>query len=280
MRAADMLTFGLEDFTWKRPAGRKKGFALEGSGDLIRFCSVPDVQLESYQPSKGLYREFACLSATPAAVLAFANRYGLLEQEYCPTENDMSQVWVSDWLREIRGMKRMVALADAVSAGDLAAIRIALGQRIVDRTFTERVIDPKGLSANEVAELAVSQLYIPLSFTSFNFCPTATWNSRTLSVDIRWNYLNLNQFMSWQMYISLIKGRRFQQCKACEKWFQLSPGVNRADRATCSPSCRFTLYRRRKQHAFQLREVGWSIKRIAKEVGSTVDKVKQWLASE
>jgi hypothetical protein len=290
-----MLTLALEQFTWQRPAGRKKGFAWEGKGDVMRLVRIPDVPLEDYQPHGGLYRDFAGLLITPEAVLRFANQYGYLKLVGRPAVDEISEDEISygrfneDWVKPIREMKEMVALADAVASGDLAAIRAALGPRSIldreamgceqfDRELNQgKTPDPKHLPPNEVVTVAARRLYYPLP-DCVDWYPEATWNAKTKSVHVRLKYWGLREFMYGQLCLSLIEGRQFQQCTACGKWFQLAPSVNRADRTTCSSSCRFIAYRRRRRRAVELHGKGWSIKKIAKEIGSDISKVKQWVS--
>jgi hypothetical protein len=71
--------------------------------------------------------------------------------------------------------------------------------------------------------------------------------------------------------------RECRRCQACGRWFELAPGVNRSDRLTCSDSCRSRAYRDRQDRARQLAAAGKSFREIAKELGSTVAKVKKWV---
>lgn len=284
-----MLTLALEDFTWDRPAGRKKGYEWVGEGETMRLVPIPGVPFENYQPHAGLYREFAGLREAPEDVLRFANRYGSLEAVHYPDVGESSHGrFTHYWLWWIRSMKSMVALADAVSAGDLAAIRRALGplsrldqdasecERITHDLIHGKDPDPEQLAPDEVARVAAARLWQPV-LESLSAFPAARWNQKKKSVDVRLKYWGLREFMYGQLCIALVQGRKFQQCAACGRWFQLAPGVNRADRSSCSASCRFTLYRRRKQQAQRLHEQGKTVRQIAKEVGSTVEIVRKWI---
>jgi hypothetical protein len=277
-----MLTLALDDFTWERPAGRKKGFTWEGDGETLRLVEIPDVAFEKYQPHRGLYRDFADLPETPEAVLRFANRYGPLGTVLHVLQDgplrERSESRFTDLVRDIQWMKKMVALADAVAAGDLDSVQAALGPL----SCLEQIIfgcgpDPHRLTPDEVATVAARRLYEPMG-ASVHPYPLATWNAKGKAVHVRLRYFGLKEFMYGQLCIALIGGRHFHPCAVCGKWFWVTPGVNRADRTTCSPSCRFTAYRRRRQRAVELYAAGWNVKRIARELGSDVEKVKQWVA--
>jgi len=97
-------------------------------------------------------------------------------------------------------------------------------------------------------------------------------------VELRLKHADLLGFMFYQLGHALIGGRRFQQCVVCGKWSLLAPGVNRADRTTCSGYCRLRRYRQRRAKAEELHRRGWSPKKIAKEIGSDVSKVEKWLS--
>jgi hypothetical protein len=97
-------------------------------------------------------------------------------------------------------------------------------------------------------------------------------------VELRLKHANLLDFMFFQLGHALLGGQRFRQCAACGKWSLLRPGVNRADRATCSAYCRLRLHRQRRTKAEELHRRGWSAQKIAQEIGSDVSKVRQWLS--
>lgn len=286
-----MLTLSFEWFEWDRPAGRKKGFAWEGEGEVLRMVQVPGVRFEKYQPPTGLYRELAALPEEPEAILRFANRYGSLGSSLrqLPDAPEFSEDRLTEWLDAVRWFRERVSLADAVAEGDLAAIREALAplagrasfELECDEVMHERVFgkisDPNRLSPDGVAQAVAAVLYQPIS-EAMDWCPAASWNAKTKAVEVRLKPWGIWEFMYVQLCDSLVSGRHYQQCKACGKWFQLAPGVGRADKTTCSPSCRFTRYRQRRRRALELHSKGWSAKKIAKELGSEVGKVEEWLS--
>jgi DNA-binding NarL/FixJ family response regulator len=71
--------------------------------------------------------------------------------------------------------------------------------------------------------------------------------------------------------------RRYQQCPVCRRWFELTPGVHRADKLTCSQACRTRAYRHRQEKAVQLHAEGRTVRQIAKEIGSDVKTVRGWI---
>jgi hypothetical protein len=103
------------------------------------------------------------------------------------------------------------------------------------------------------------------------------FNTKTKLVQARFEHDDLFGFMLFQFGLSLIEGRQFRQCGFCGQWFRLAPSTARADKATCSDSCRYQLYRRRRRRAIQLHDEGRTAKQISKALGSDVSTIKKWL---
>jgi hypothetical protein len=60
---------------------------------------------------------------------------------------------------------------------------------------------------------------------------------------------------------------------------RVAPGVNRADKQTCSQTCRTRVYRQRKQRALALDAEGKTARAIARELDAKPDAVTKWIAS-
>jgi hypothetical protein len=105
-----------------------------------------------------------------------------------------------------------------------------------------------------------------------------SWNPRTGKVEVRLPPADLLGFLFLQLGRAFVGGLRFRQCPGCGKWSLLTPGVNRADRTTCSDYCRLKLYRQRRAQAVALGHRGWTPEQIAKEIGSNISRVKSWLS--
>jgi hypothetical protein len=274
-----MLQLMLDDFTWQRPASRKKGFRWEGPEDNRRLVHVPDAAFTSYRPQPGIFRDFADLEPTPQAVLAFANRCGALGQR-------IEFETLTAWREGIQQMKQLVTLSDAVTVGDckkisqalepfLAAPSLATAADI--RPILQKQKRREKVSPNELAHAAVMRLFNAISPLE-RLEAEGTWHSPSGNVALRLKHADLLGFMFFQLGHALLSGRRFRQCVACGKWSLLQPGVNRADRITCSAYCRLRLYRQRKARAVELHRRGWSPQKIAQEIGSDVSKIRQWLS--
>src|SRR5438876_1147354 len=114
-----MMQLIVDDFTWHRPASRKRGFTWEGTGDDMRLVRVPGAAFNTYQPHPGIFRDFAGLEKTPEAVLNFANRYGAL----CERLEFNSFPF---WRKGIQHMDELITLSDAVTVNDWKKIPEAL----------------------------------------------------------------------------------------------------------------------------------------------------------
>ena len=275
-----MLQLILDYFRWQRPPSRKKGFTWEGTGEERRLVCAPGVAFNSYRPHPGLFGDFAACEPTPEAVLTFANRYGALRQR-------LELNTLACWREGIHHLKKLVKLSDAVTVGDWKMIPKALAPFLADpslanaadlRPLRQRQKRGENLSHNEQAHAAVIRLYHAL-WPAERLEVEGSWNPRSGHVDVRLKHADLLAFMFYQLGHALIGGRRFRQCAVCGKWSLLAPGVNRADRTTCSGYCRLKRYRQRQAKAVELRRSGWSLQKIAQEIGSEVATVKKWLAA-
>jgi hypothetical protein len=280
-----MLQLDFKTFTWQHPAGRKKGFAWEGEGEsrpLVRVAGVPVVD---YQPPDGLFRTFIDLDGSPDGILKFACRYGQLGR---PT--DLLD-FLDSWRRYIGEMRKLVQLADDLGGNDVSAIRSAVGpvapeelQIIAERRQTPDVrVRAAGLTDSEYVSVAARRLGVALLLPGglpSTLDLVGEWDRRAGQAQIRLEHENLAGYMRYQLAVALVEGQQFRKCECCGRWFRLAPGINRADRVTCTPSCRFGVYRRRRRRAVDLHGQGWPVRKIAAEVRSTVAMVKKWVGAQ
>jgi hypothetical protein len=102
------------------------------------------------------------------------------------------------------------------------------------------------------------------------------WDDINGRVQLRLKHDDLLGFIFWQLAHAVFERRRFNQCVVCGKYSLLATGFSRKDRTTCSGYCRVRLYRLRTKSR-ELHALGWSPRRIAKEIGLDVSKVDKWL---
>ena len=111
-------------------AGRKRGFAWDGTGEDARLVRVPGAAFAPYRPHPGIFRDFAGLDQTPAAILTFANHYGALRHR--PELEPLAF-----WRKGIQHMAELVRLGDAVAAGDRKGLAAALGPFLADASLAD-----------------------------------------------------------------------------------------------------------------------------------------------
>jgi hypothetical protein len=91
---------------------------------------------------------------------------------------------------------------------------------------------------------------------------------------------NLLAALYLQFARTVAESKKHRCCQVCGKWYEVTPGVNRADRLTCSAACRQRAHRHKVAHAKELAIEGLNAREIAKIVSSTTATVKRWLSQE
>jgi hypothetical protein len=237
-------------------------------------CRLVPVSQEytSYELRKHpeLFRTFAETPRTATGFLAFAKQYGnlgreLLDEEWMldvdpslvdgpPLPRRFDPIWL--WDTAIEEMDRWVTLWDGAPRGQaredaLAAILDAVN----DKLFQD--VDQEAFQVRFAKDRLNPRVYA-LEVTPTNLL-TALW---------------------FQLGHAVAENKRFRRCAKCQKWFEVTPPVNRKSRHYCSDACRSRAYRSRKDRARQMAATGKSVKKIAKDLDSTVETVKGWLAQE
>jgi hypothetical protein len=269
------------EFIWERPQ-KRKGFAWEesdtGETHLVRVADAP---FEGYEPLKectGLFRTFADLSTDAAAMLDFANRYGPLGGRW----DDLLS-----WKEAIVQMNFVVTVWEALATENWTRLRSFLSKIPAEMMFRPK-IDAKRASDGELVNACVYLLYHEVASRTFAWIfgdlphlptmPVTLWHSQAKRLVLKLSPPSLLHAMYLQLANAIRGNKRYQQCEACGRWFELAPGLNRSDRQTCSDSCRVKLYRIRQQRAKELHSKRWSLKRISKKLGSDISTIKKWLS--
>jgi hypothetical protein len=264
----DLLIDGA--FKWHRPRDPKRGFRWEGEDGAMRLVRAKDAEFVAYTPDSALFRTFAALDGTPKAVLRFANKYGLFTR----AARDMD---LDSWRQHITEMHGQVALADALDRADVDTIKAALAAFPCDATFKAAMAYG---SDSALVDLAVKLL--GNVFQTSVSLQGSLFRGRVQVQLLDSATADLLGFMRFQIGYSLIQHRQFQHCVNCGEWFRVQrkqgeEGTHRTDKKTCSPSCRVMLAQQRRARAIQLKREGWTVKKIAKKLGSTIDKIQQWI---
>jgi hypothetical protein len=284
------------ELEWERPA-RGRGFALEG-GRIVR---VPGATFARYHPLReetGLFRTFARTDPSPDGILDFANRFGELGwPEYVSAGVVSGSDPAGDlraWQHHVAEMRRLVALWDALKQGDWRGVVKQLPTYLIG-------LKPPAADAR-LADLAVTHLLstVGQELTTLvrppdspDLLPEAEpvrrllggvrggWDPVARQPVARLVVRGLLQAMYCQFAWSMLGDKKYNCCPVCGKWFEVGPAVQpgaRSDKSVCSTSCRVKQYRRRKYRARELRAGGWSLARIARELGTDTDTIKRWVS--
>jgi hypothetical protein len=308
-----MNAFASGDFTWFRPR-RAGGFAIEVR-TLIHNPNRPRApeplltlrtdEVAPYRPLEaetGLFLTFASTDPTPEGVLQFAHRYGRLgkgvEMAFYPGWEDKPGVLqtgescepLSEWYRHINALTHWYQVWDAARKGDHQALGRLLNKRLTlqddpasgSKKRLMVVADPeRGLiqAGGDRVELAYHYLADQFSQTMAGLLePRIVWDESMPRPMPQIVPVSLLGALYLQFAYAVGADKHYQQCAHCAKWFELAPGLNRADRLFCSDSCRVLAYRTRQGQARRLGAEGKTAREIANELGSTVGTVKKWLS--
>jgi hypothetical protein len=83
---------------------------------------------------------------------------------------------------------------------------------------------------------------------------------------------------TYLQFATAIRSHRVsRECQVCGKPFEVTNIASRNDRLTCSQTCRTRAYRDRQKKARELHAAGRKPGEIAREIGSTTKKVREWI---
>lgn len=225
----------------------------------------------------GLFLMFAQLEPTQAGILSFATQYGLLggraEIRVAGTEQVGELLHV--WVEEIKAMRGVVGLWDAVRAGRPNAVSTVLergdplsASNVAGNRYRsgERIEAAKVLIAETITD-RLQGLVSPAVLhqegeVAFRVMPSSLLGALWL-----------------QCGLGVTGNREFRECRRakCGKWFELSPDAYRTHRQFCSDPCRFRAYRQRQAEAMRLKGAGVPVREIAQRLDSDVKTVRGWV---
>jgi hypothetical protein len=316
--ASNRLTKPTEcfEFIWRR---REKGTGFRWEQDQAGRCLLigpPDESLLEYEPlvqETGLFLTFAHLDGYKKGFLRFANTYGRLGtyHTFGPEHGEPLDEWQKHhrWMRflaELRSecLKDRPDLGRVVSwEGDEVLYRfpkIGTGATEPWRHRGQLRLSPKskmGLPLFQPGDLdgpalwflcfAIDYWLKELQVPQKPIAPRMVWAEKDSRPQFVFGPSSLLGAMVCQFAAALHGAWPFKECAYCHKFFRLQPGVNRANRLTCSHTCKQYLHNRRVELARQLHADGRNVRQIVKELmvkprgkKSTVDIVKSWIVRE
>jgi hypothetical protein len=132
------------------------------------------------------------------------------------------------------------------------------------------VVGPALLRVNEQVNLELPGCAAPGLF----------WDHKLNRVVFQDRPLSLLGAIYLQLAHAVAGNRPSRRCEVCRRWFELDPAKTRADRRTCSNTCRTKIYRQRQHQARELHARGKSLREIAKALNSDVPTVKKWVKEQ
>ena len=209
------------------PVDRKAGYVWQEAGDGMALVPVDGAKFADFQPEPAFFRDLAFLDPTAAAVLKFANRYGVL----CAGPQGS---FLESWQHTISELRRLVDIADSLSNVNWTALQKLLGIKSDDPQV--------------IADAAVSRLAKMLKKEGIDLLTIqGAWNPVFARVEIRFQHADLRAFAFFQLCLALFSGRQFHRCEGCGRWFEIGRQAGRGfrtDKMVCSDSCRFMMYRK------------------------------------
>ena len=301
------------EFIWRR---REKGPGFRWEPDRLGrhlLVGPPDDSLVTYEPllqETGLFITFAHLDGSEGEFLRFANTYGRLGtyHTFGPRHGEPLDEWRDHhrWMRflaELRSecVKNRPELGRVVSwKGDQIIYRFPKIGTPTTETWRYRgelrqnprsknglpLFQPGDLDGPALWFLgyAIKDWLRELEKWEKPIAPRIVWSERDSRPQFVFGPSSLLGAMICQFAAALHGAWPFKECAYCHKFFRLQPGINRANRLTCSHTCKQYLHKRRIQRACELQAEGRTARQIAKELKvkpqgrkSSVDIVRTWI---
>lgn len=243
----------------------------------------------AYRPLErrtGLFHEFARLQPSETSVVAFANRFGLLEEGanlHLPSKPQAVRAHgetLEFWKSEIQTLRFAVELWDAFMSGNrneivgLSSARVterfplALRQRLnlVDLDAPQAALEAiQDLTDDKLRRHVETRLLRPED----SFRPKVFLVPCTLLGAL------------WLQFAAAVDARKvFIECQQCGAPFELSraPGSGkRSDARFCTDRCRVAHHRQRVEQARRMKSQGSSPAQIARKLKTDTEVVKGWL---
>jgi hypothetical protein len=278
-----------------------------------------DPESEATDPlddSPALFRTFADLEVSEAAILGFAHRHGALtdgESVYLSEGGTAQGHSLELWKDEIHAMQDALKLWEAVRKRQPVDVQSLIGARRDDfRTYpeyllrvwrsqwrsvagyartagsgVEQVADEAGFDDIDRAlfvlqEASNSRLDANTSF-GLLFDPAAVLPSdlkrpapRPGRLEARVTPLNLLGALWLQFIDSMGDKREFRRCEECGEWLAISPRARRNHSRYCDKPCKYRAYRKRRK-AWQLRSEDLGIEEIAARLKTEPARVRAWI---
>jgi hypothetical protein len=301
------------EFVWRR---REKGSGFRWKQDPkfgTLLVGPPNDALRPYEPlveETGLFLTFANLVDNEEEFLRFANTYGRLGtyHEYYPELREP----FDEWQRHHRWMHFLAQLRDEVFKdrpqldnwvswdGNNVVYRFPKIGTSQTESWRHRgqlrqcPQNKRGLPLFEPGDLrgpalwflgyAIEDWFRELEGMRKPIAARMVWSERDKRPQFVFGPSSLLGAMVCQFAAALHGAWPFRECAHCHKFFRLAPGINRANRLTCSTTCKQYLHNFRVERARKLNAEGRTVRQIVKELNvkphgkrKSVNIVKSWI---
>lgn len=161
---------------------------------------------------------------------------------------------LSTWFQQIDRMARATTLWSALKDADLKQLKEVIKWR--KRPYSveyagDTIIASKTINQDRLERMEYGNLTWP---AWFYLQDKLNVGLQTIAPRLLWDASNEIRLFDvpdtllaamWLQFAQAVSGkRRYQQCGWCKQNFELTPGVGRADKKHCSPSCRVSYSRK------------------------------------
>jgi hypothetical protein len=273
------------------------GAGITATGNRRRLVPLPDE----------LFLEFSAL-ASDDDIKNFVDRYGLLGVRpalslFPQTEESddarraiTAELRLEDWSRRIHQMKNAIQLWMAIKTEDTKLLTQLVhwaGPRHIEYKAPDRTIgsltvpgdsetillpeDHPELKKDDV--IARSEICLERKVTE-NLMPYVQF-----ALPRAQGSTHIKSFIRptcaygalwYQLAEDISAFKSFHGCDVCHKPIVVTPGGYRGDRRTCSANCRMKIYDARKLQARQLQQEKVPLHIIAKQLDTSVERIKRW----
>ena len=248
----------------------------------------------TYRPfddCKGLFLTFARLTPDEDAILGFANKYGCL----LPAHDPVTHIWLSDdsqapfsargetqdfWRREIQAMHFAFNIWTGLRSGSselLVSLFTAMAHDSPPGSLFAPWLNPNHPEVDAVAQLLAQLVDQRLQdHVSSRMRPSG----EALSLKLSYFPRNLLGALWLQLALAVEAKKNFVNCTYCGGPLEVSPDgrAQRSDSRYCRPACRVNAYRERVAQAQKLHHRNMSNREIAKQLGTTTERIKKWVS--
>ena len=262
----------------------------------------------------GLCRILADTEPTEVGVLAFADQFGLLGAGDAMIQVQATPAGalvgtgetLAVWQRQIGRLRMVIELWEAAVAGDVerlaqhilwapdaswvaydthAASPPESGPRPLGwgrETIWRLQIDGPAGEALKVGDLVrPAFMWVGQKVNEVlkeEVSPQLRWNADRTALSLQLVPRSLAGALWLQLASAIERGVLFRRCAECGTWFEVSPGVGRANKQFHSAACRTRAYRRRQVEAHRLLAEGMPKAAIAERLDVEPETLAGWLA--